>query len=391
MKLGIDRFFEEEIIDLNHRKVGLLVHPASINSKAVPTLDLFLNQPKVTVTQLFGPEHGIWGCAQDMVGVESAVDRHSQLPIKSLYGSTVDSLKPTATDFRDVDILICDLQDIGSRYYTFIYTMAFCMEVCAKLNKEFVVLDRPNPINGVDIEGKILQKGFESFVGLYPLPIRHGMTIGELAHFFNEEFNIECNLKVVPMKGWKRSTFFDETKLPWVAPSPNMPTSETALVYPGMCLIEATNLSEGRGTTRPFEIVGAPFIDPHELALKLNELELEGVVFRGHVFRPMFQKWKDQNCGGVQIHIKDRKNFRPVLTGVALLKTIIDLYPNDFAWRDKPYEFVKEIPAIDLLSGDDLLRKGLEKHLALSKLTVDWEKGYEIFLKKRQKYLLYGN
>ncbi len=391
MQTGIDRLFEENLIDFKNKRVGLLLHPASVNAEVIPTLDIFLNQPEVTVTQLFGPEHGIWGCAQDMVGVESAIDSHSRLPVKSLYGSTVNSLKPTAKDLNEVDILVCDLQDIGSRYYTFIYTMAFCMEACAQLGKEIVVLDRPNPINGVNIEGKILQKGFESFVGLYPLPIRHGMTIGELANFFNEEFNIECNLKVVPMKGWKRSAFFDETKLPWVAPSPNMPTMDTALVYPGMCLIEATNLSEGRGTTRPFETIGAPFIDPHELALKLNELQLEGVVFRGHVFRPAFQKWKDQDCGGVQIHIKDRQVFRPVLTGVTLLKTIIDLYPNDFAWRDQPYEFVKEIPAIDLLSGDEMLRKKLEKHAPLKNITDDWEKGYDLFIKKRKKYLLYSN
>ncbi|MBI2340448.1 MAG: DUF1343 domain-containing protein [Deltaproteobacteria bacterium] len=389
VKTGIDRLFEEEIVDFKNKRVALLVHPASVNSRLQYTLDLFYENPKINLTRLFAPEHGLWGYAQDMIAVESQTDPRTSLPVKSLYGKNIASLKPTPADLADVDCVVCDLQDIGSRYYTFIYTMALTMQACAENNREMIVLDRPNPINGIDLEGKILKKGFESFVGLYPLPVRHGMTIGELAAYFNEECNIECNLKVVPMKGWKREMFFDATSLPWVPPSPNMPTLETALVYPGMCLLEATNLSEGRGTTRPFELAGAPFIDAHELAKNLSALHLEGVIFRPTTFRPTFHKWANEECGGVQLHVTDRKKFRPYLTGVAFLKTVIDLYPNDFQWRDKPYEFVSEIPAIDLLSGDAVLRKKLEAHASLEDIQKDWKEGYEEFLKKRQKHLLY--
>ncbi len=390
MQTGIDRLFSEDIVDFKNKRVGLLAHPASVNSRLIHTLTLFKNRDNITLTRLFGPEHGLWGQAQDMEEVGSTDDSFSGLPVTSLYGSTLETLKPSAKDLKDIDILVCDLQDIGSRYYTFIYTMAFCMEACANSNKEVLVLDRPNPINGVDVEGPLLKKGFESFVGAYAgLPVRHGMTIGELAHYFNEEFNIECDLQVIPMKGWKRSMMFEDTGLAWVLPSPNMPTVDTALVYPGACLIEATELSEGRGTTRPFELTGAPFIDAHPLADELNRIKLPGVIFRPAFFKPGFQKQANKNCGGVQWHVMDRKIFSSYLTGIAVLKTIIDLYPNEFSWREKPYEFVKDIPAIDLLSGSDTLRHQLEKHRSLEEIQKGWEEDRKSFLKKREKYLLY--
>lgn len=389
VQTGIDRLFKEDLIDFKNKKVGLLVHPASVDSKLNHTLDLFNKQPNVNLTQLFGPEHGICGTAQDMVSVDSETDPTTALPVKSLYGSDFESLKPADKDLSDVDILVCDLQDIGARYYTYIVTMAFCMEVCAKLDKEVVVLDRPNPINGITLEGPILKKGFESFVGLYPIPPRHGMTIGELAGFFNEEFNIGCTLEVVRMQGWMRHDYFDNTGLPWILPSPNMPTLETAVVYPGMCLFEATNISEGRGTTRPFELVGAPFIDALELAKKLNHLKLAGITFRPATFRPQYQKWQKEDCNGVQLHVTNRTLFKSYITGIAILKTIIDLYPNDFAWREKPYEFVTDIPAIDLLSGDKTLRKNLEAHASLEVIQKGWNQELDEFKKKRDQHLFY--
>lgn len=378
VRTGLDQIFSKKAV-FKGKKVALLAHPASVDSKLHHALDLFLKN-KIRLTQLFGPEHGITGTAQDMDSVESSVDAQTGLPIKSLYGLNLESLKPSPTDLKDVDILVCDLQDIGSRYYTFITTMVFCMQACATAGKKMIVLDRPNPINGVDMEGPLLEKGFESFIGLYPIPVRHGMTIGELALYFNEEEKIGCDLEVIPMKGWKRKMFFDETGLPWVPPSPNMPTLDTALVYPGMCLLEATNISEGRGTTKPFEFFGAPYIQAENLIAALNKLKLPGVFFRPLSFKPNFQKWAGENCQGAQIHITDRKKFRPYQTGRAVLKTILEMYPVYFKWRGKPYEFVTDIPAIDLLSGSSALRKNLETKSPLKNIGNKWP---------RNKYLLY--
>ncbi|MDO8519409.1 MAG: DUF1343 domain-containing protein [Deltaproteobacteria bacterium] len=383
------------------KRAALLAHPASIDSRFVHRIEWA--RKRYDLVKLFGPEHGIHGTAQDMDSVESSADPLTGLPVKSLYGATFDSLKPTQEDLRGIDVFICDLQDIGSRYYTFIYTMAFCMKACAESGIKMIVIDRPNPINGLHVEGPLLQKGFESFVGLYPLPVRHGMTIGELALYFNQEEKIGCELEIVRMKKWRRKMFFDETGLPWVPPSPNMPTPDTALVYPGMCLLEATQMSEGRGTTRPFEFFGAPYIQAEKLAVSLNKLKLPGVFFRPLHFRPNFQKWAGQNCQGAQIHVTDRKKFRPYLMGVSVLKTVMEMYPDDFQWRDKPYEFVSDIPAIDLLTGSDEFRKGITKTRAKGPLRGEAPPALPVeggdasplvidemeFLKKRKKYLLY--
>lgn len=391
MQTGIDRLFTVGALlpaPLHGKRVGLLAHQASIDSNKTHTLDILLKN-KINITKLFSPEHGLWGKVQDMESVDSGVDPKTKLPIKSLYGKTFESLKPTKKDLADIDVLVCDLQDIGSRYYTYAATMALCMQICAKNNKEVIVLDRPNPINGIDIEGKILKKGFESFVGLYPIPIRHGMTIGELASYFNKEEKIGCKLHVVKMEGWKREWYFDETGLPWINPSPNMRSVDAALLYPGMCLIEATNLSEGRGTNCPFELIGAPFINANNLTSTLNGLNLDGVSFKPTSFKPNFQKYAYQDCHGIEIQIIDKKRFKPVLTGIAILKTIHDFHPKDFKWRNKPYEFVSDIPAIDLLSGDDQLRKDIENKKSLEEIQKDWDVGYEEFLEKRKKCLLY--
>jgi uncharacterized protein YbbC (DUF1343 family) len=288
-----------------------------------------------------------------------------------------------------VEVLVCDLQDIGSRYYTFIYTMAFCMEVAAKTGTHVVVLDRPNPINGHQIEGNLVGKDFQSFVGCFPLANRHGMTIGELAQMFKGEFGLNCELTVVPMKGWHRRRYMDELEIPWVLPSPNMPTVDTAVVYPGMCLLEGTEISEGRGTTRPFEIFGAPFVESEKLVKRLEEYRLPGVRFRPLEFKPGFQKFAGQSCGGAQIHVTKRNVFKPLLTGVAVIKALHELYPNLFQYRHRDYEFVKDKPAIDLLMGNDQFRTQIEKGVSLKEIERSWEEDREKFLTVRKKYLLY--
>lgn len=390
LQLGIDRLFIECGRRLKGKRVGLLAHAASVNGRLQHTIDIIRAHPSIRLVKLFGPEHGFWGTAQDMVGVRTTVDERLKIPVVSLYGSTLDSLRPTYEDLKGIDTLICDLQDVGSRYYTYIYTMAYCLEACARAGIEIIVLDRPNPINGIDVEGKILKKGFESFVGAYPLlPARHGMTIGEAALFFNEAMKWGTKIHVVKMKGWKRRMFFNETGLPWVNPSPNMPSPNTALVYPGLCLVEATNLSEGRGTTRPFELVGAPFIDPFRLADELKKCRLPGVVFRPTSFQPAFQKWVGMKCQGVEIHVTERKKFRPLLTGVAILTAVKKLFPDDFAWRHQPYEFVSHIPAIDLLFGDDSLRKLLDHKTPFETIRRSMSREKTPFIEKRKPCLVY--
>lgn len=389
MLTGLDRLPTIAKKGLKGKRVGLLAHPASINSQRRHIIDVLREIKDVRVVQLFGPEHGIRGLAQDMEPVVSSVDSNTNLPVTSLYGKTLDSLTPRQEDLKDIETLIIDLQDIGTRYYTYIYTMAFCMRACATAKKDVWVLDRPNPINGIDIDGKILRKGFESFVGMYPLPIRHGMTIGELAQYFNEEGGIGCRLKVIEMEGWKREWFFDQTRLPWVNPSPNMRNLTSALLYPGLCLLEATNISEGRGTGGPFEYVGAPFIKPKELIERLKTFSLPSVDFSPLSFVPKIQKWAGMECHGVKVHVTDRMTISPILVGIALIQSIHDLYPKDFRWREAPYEFVTDIPAIDLLSGDDQLRHDIEEGNGLDQIEASWRGECEDFRKKRKKYLLY--
>jgi uncharacterized protein YbbC (DUF1343 family) len=389
MRTGIDQISTVIQKKLKGRRIGLLCHPASVNSKLQHILNILQPSPSIFVRTLFGPEHGIWGVAQDMEPVEGTKDLVTGLPVHSLYGSTLESLKPNGKMLDKLEAVVCDLQDVGSRYYTFAYSIAFMMQACRDAGIPVYVLDRPNPINGTDVEGGTIEKGFESFVGLYPIANRHGMTIGELACLFNEAFEIWADLTVVRMRGWKRKNYFEETKLPWVLPSPNMPTPETALVYPGMCLIEATEISEGRGTTRPFEVIGAPFLDPFRLAKRLGEFKLRGVFFRPLFFKPTFHKFAGQACGGVQLHVTDRKAFKSYLTGLAVLKAVHDLSPENFRWREKPYEFVGDIPAIDLLTGSDRFRKKLEAGKSWKEIREDSERGKSEFLKLRKNFLLY--
>ncbi len=387
---GLDVFLKNPKEYIQGTNLGLIVNHTSLTGDLVHSIVHLKNMKDCKIIKLFAPEHGLYGVDQDMAEVLDAKDPISGLTIESLYGKDSSSLTPGVKTFNEIDSLIFDIQDIGARYYTFIYTMANCMKICKETGIRMVVCDRPNPINGLQTEGNLVQEDQKSFVGQYPLLNRHGMTTGELAQLFSKEFGLDCDLKIVPMEGWKREMWYDETGLPWVAPSPNMPTLDTAVVYPGMCLIEGTHLSEGRGTTQPFELCGAPYIDSARLANRLNKEELPGVIFRPHYFKPTFQKWAKQICGGVFIHVTNRTEFKPLLTGIALIKTISELFPGEFEWRKEPYEFVSDRPAIDLLYGSAKLRELLMSSKdELKDIEASWEHDKKSFQKIRQGYLLY--
>jgi len=388
VRTGLDLFEKKWPLKLKDARVGLLVHPASVNRKLEHAVSLFLKSRKIRLKALFGPQHGIFGETQDnMVEWEGFRDSRTGLPVFSLYNKT---RKPEPAMLKDIDAIVIDLQDIGSRYYTFIWTMELCMQACLEMNKSVVILDRPNPIGGHIIEGPLLDLHYASFVGQRPLPVRHGMTIGEIGSYLRNEFYSSLDFHIIPMRGWKRKMWFDETGLPWVMPSPNMPTLDTATVYPGMCLLEGTNFSEGRGTTRPFEIFGAPFIEPGTLVKKLEEIELPGVVFRPMYFQPTFQKHAGRLCGGAQIHVIGRSKFRPFKTGVAVIKTVHDLYPEHFAWKRPPYEYETKKMPIDILAGTERLRKDIERGEKLDRMEERWEEESSQFDKEhRKKYLIY--
>jgi uncharacterized protein YbbC (DUF1343 family) len=371
------------------RRVGLVTNHAAITGDFRHAVPLFANDSRWTLVRLFGPEHGIWGEAQDMATVDHATDPATGLAVRSLYGRTFEELSPRESDLDGLDTLVVDLQDVGSRYYTFVYTMALCMRVAAKAGIRVVVLDRPNPLGGLAVEGNILDLDFTSFVGMYPLPVRHGMTAGELACCFMEHDRLDLDLVVIPMYRWTRSMWWNDTGLPWVLPSPNMPTPETAAVYPGMCLVEGTNLSEGRGTTRPFEVWGAPWLDPFELAADLNALDFPGVAFRPHFFKPTFQKHAGAVCGGVQTHVTDRNVFEPWRTGLWCIKVARDLDPDAFEWRREAYEFVTEHPAIDLLTGDPAYRVIVDEEGDLDAWIRDARVQSAAFAERRREWLLY--
>jgi uncharacterized protein YbbC (DUF1343 family) len=384
---GLDRIEPLWPRDLKAARVGLVAHPASINNGLNHAVDVLRRSKKIRLTALFGPQHGIHGQTQDnMVEWEGFRDPDTGLPVYSLYGKT---RKPGPEMLADLDALVIDLQDVGSRYYTFIWTLDLCMQACAETGKAVVVLDRPNPVGGRITEGPVLDPEYASFVGLRPLPVRHGMTIGELGLYLRDRFYPGLDFTVVPMQGWKRTKWFDGTGLPWVLPSPNMPTLETALVYPGMCLLEATNISEGRGTTRPFEIFGAPFIHPETLLKVLREFKLPGVAFRPLHFQPTFQKHAGTVCGGAQIHVIDRERFKPFKTGVAVLKAIHNTYPREFAWKQPPYEYEEVKLPIDILAGTDRLRKDIEAWADLKDMEAWWKEEARAFEKIRKKYLIY--
>ena len=353
MKVGLplDTLTELWPSKLHAARIGALLHPASVSAKlehASRVLERH-NGDLFRIAAFFGPQHGFLGQTQDnMIEWKSYEHPRLRVPVYSLYG---EERAPTAEMLRDVDVLMVDLQDIGTRYYTFIWTLYLAMRACEKHEVEVIVLDRPNPINGLTTEGPLLDLNYKSFVGMHPIPVRHGRTIGELAQQFRDEAFPQCRLSILPMKNWERAMWFDQTGLPWVMPSPNMPTLDTATVYPGMCLLEGTNISEGRGTTRPFEIFGAPFIHADELAGELNALQLPGVFFRETYFQPAFQKFSGELCAGAQLHVTDRDRFQPFRTGVEVIKSIRKLYRDQFEWKQPPYEYEWNRLPIEVLIG----------------------------------------
>jgi uncharacterized protein YbbC (DUF1343 family) len=382
---GIEILLDSKRNLIRGARVGVVVHPASVLPDLQHTADALLACEDCHLVSLFGPQHGARGEKQDnMIESQFYQDPDTGLPVHSLYGET---RCPTRDMMQNIDVLLFDLQDVGTRVYTFIYSMAYCMEACAEFGKRMIVLDRPNPINGRQVEGNLLNPDYRSFVGLYSIPMRHGMTTGELARLFNSE--LDCDLTVVPMEGWERGHWFDQTGLPWVQPSPNLPTLDSAAVYPGMVLVEGTCLSEGRGTTRPFELVGAPFIRGRHYAEALNALHLPGVWFRPAYFQPTFQKWAGRMCGGVQLHVKDREVFEPYLAGIAVIATAHTLYPESFQWRNPPYEYEEEKLPIQILTGGADIPDMILRGAPLEQLRQSWQKDVSGFLRRREKYLLY--
>ncbi|MHB8417303.1 MAG: exo-beta-N-acetylmuramidase NamZ family protein [Myxococcales bacterium] len=390
VRTGLDVLVAQSFRPWRGLRLGVICNPTTVDRRLSHLADLLADRSDLKLVRLFGPEHGVRGTAQDMIGVDGvARDGRSGVPVVSLYGGSFESLAPSQEALADLDALVFDVQDVGSRYYTYIYTMMLCMEAAARAKIAVWVLDRPNPVGGVELEGNLVQEGFQSFVGMHPLPVRHGMTAGELAALFKAERRLDCELHVVAMEGWRRAMLQDETGLPWIPPSPNMPTLDTALCYAGQCLLEGTNLSEGRGTTRPFEIFGAPFVDPHALAERLGALDLPGVAFRPLWFQPTFHKHAGQPCGGLMLHVTDRRTYRPFATGLAVIAAARELWPREFRWRTERYEFVEDRLAFDLLCGTDEIRRAIEAGRSVADLCASWASEQAAFAKGRAPYLRY--
>lgn len=389
MRVGLERLLENPKRWLGNARTGLVANPTSVDRQLNHAVDLMHHHRDIDLRLLFGPEHGLRGSAQDMIGVDDARDPTTGLPEISLYGESLDSLSPTYEHLSQIDALVFDIQDVGARYYTYAATMALCMRAAKSYPVKVVVLDRPNPIGGLQIEGGGVDAGLESFCGLYSIPQRHAMTVGELARLYNNTFGIGCELEVVACEGWHRAAYYDECNLPWIMPSPNLPTLDTAIVYPGMCLLEGTNLSEGRGTTRPFELVGAPFIDARALAHELANYPLSGVRFRPCTIEPRFHKFARQPCGALQLHVTDRRAFDAYRTGIAVLVAVKSLWPNEFAWRPERYEFRDDVPAIDLLTGTSLVRAAIDADKDLDNVMQVACSGTELYEAGRNGALLY--
>lgn len=377
VELGVDRLMENPEI-LKGKRVGLITNPTGINAERTSIVDLFDQSDDFELTALYGPEHGVRGDAQAGSTVSSYIDDVTGLPVYSLYGATK---KPTPEMLQDVDVLVFDIQDVGTRYYTYIYTMAYAMEAAAENGIPFVVLDRPNPQGGLRVDGPVLDPDYSSFIGLYPIPLKHGMTVGELAQLFNTEYQIQADLEVVKMKGWKRSMMYEDTGLPFVMPSPNMPTTDTVNVYPATGLFEGTNLSEGRGTTKPFQLIGAPYIKAHDYANELNELELPGVAFRAASFTPTFSKHAGKLTHGVEVYVTDPVRFESTRTGIAMIQTAHDMYPDDFEFLANDF--------ITKLTGNAYVKDMILEGAPLEDILTKIEDERDAFLPIRKEYLLY--
>jgi uncharacterized protein YbbC (DUF1343 family) len=387
VRVGLERLLDEDRSLLADARIALVSNPASIGRGFRHAAEVLADDPEIDLVALFGPQHGFRSDLQDnMIETPHALDARRRIPIHSLYSETRE---PTAEMLRDIDVLVIDLQDVGTRVYTYVYTMANCMRAAARHGVRVVVCDRPNPVGGVAIEGPILRPECVSFVGQFPIPLRHGMTIGELARLFNQEFAIGAALDIVPLDGWQRAMYFDDTGLPWVMPSPNIPTLDSAIVYPGAVLFEGTMLSEGRGTTRPFELIGAPWIDAEALAAAMNARGLPGVHFRATFFEPTFQKHAKQTCGGCQVHVLDRQAFQPVRVAVELIDEFRRQSPAAFAWRQPPYEYEHDKWPIDILFGSDRLRTTIDAGGDVAKLVASWGDDDDAFRRTRERYLMY--
>jgi len=386
ISLGSERLLASARLD--GQRVGIVCNPASVDHQFVHIVDRLGGHSRAKLSAIFGPQHGFRSDVQEnMIETGHAHDDLRRVPVYSLYSETRE---PTAEMLKGLDVLVIDLQDVGTRIYTYIYTMAYCLTAARKHGLPVIVCDRPNPIGGVSVEGPMLDPGFESFVGLYPIPMRHGLTIGELARLFNEHFGIGAKLEVVQMEGWRRQMYHDDAGAPWVMPSPNMPTLDAAIVYPGTVLFEGTNVSEGRGTTRPFELIGAPWVIAEPFAAALNRRTLAGVVFRPAVFEPTFHKHAKESCGGCQLHVTDRKTFRPVLAAVLLLEAFRSASRERFRWRDPPYEYEHEKLPIDILAGSAALREQLDADVPAEAIARSWEAGVAAFEKIRTQFLIYA-
>jgi uncharacterized protein YbbC (DUF1343 family) len=385
VRLGSERLLASGALE--NKRVGIVSNPASVDASLQHIVRAIANEPGVTLGAIFGPQHGYRADVQDnMIETGHAHDSLRGVPVYSLYSETRE---PTGEMLNGLDVLVVDLQDVGSRIYTFIYTMANCLRAGRKHGVPVIVTDRPNPIGGEGVGGPTLVKGFESFVGQFPIPMRHGMTIGELARYFNETFDLGADLTVIPMENWRRAMYYEDTGLPWVMPSPNVPTVDTTIVYPGTVLFEGTNVSEGRGTTRPFELIGAPWVDPETLAETLKAHDLPGVHFRPVVFEPTFQKHAKKACGGCQIHVLDRREFRPVETAVALLAEIRAQNVSEYQWRQPPYEYEHDKLPFDILAGSSELRQQIEAGLPARTIYDSWTRQVERFRTERKPFLLY--
>ncbi|MCB0286015.1 MAG: DUF1343 domain-containing protein [Calditrichaeota bacterium] len=388
---GLDILKKNNFNLFKGRKTGLVCNQASVAGTLEHAVDLFYaahQSGKLSLNALFGPQHGLWGHTQDnMIEWEGGFkDPRTMVPVYSLYG---ENRKPTGNMLDGLEVLVIDMQDVGAKYYTFIWTMALCMEACQENDIEVVVLDRPNPIGGNQVEGPFRHGEFTSFVGWHDMAIRHGLTIGEIAKYLLHYHYPDCQLTVVEMQGWKRDMYFEATGLPFAMPSPNIPATESTVVYPGQCLLEATNISEGRGTTRPFELFGAAFVDGWQFAEAMQSYHLPGVVFRPLLFQPTFHKFADEICGGCFIHVVNRQMFKPFLTTIALLREMIHLYPDDFAWKNPPYEYEYIKMPFDILASNDWLRQMLEAQAPLAEMEARWLPDTAEFEEIRKSFLLY--
>jgi uncharacterized protein YbbC (DUF1343 family) len=387
VQTGLERFLESPPAWVDNARLGLLCNAASVDRKLNHARKLIQRRFPDKLAALYCPQHGFFAEKQDNM-IESAdiIDPDLNIPVFSLYGKT---RIPTEEMLNPIDVLLVDLQDVGTRVYTFIYTLSYCLEAAQAFNKKVVVLDRPNPINGLAVEGNCLDPDSRSFVGRYPLPMRHAMTIGELARLFNERFEIGCNLDVIVMKGWRRSMFFQQTGLPWVPPSPNLPRAVSAMVYPGQVLWEGTNVSEGRGTTLPFELFGAPYIIPEKILSSIDPESIPGIILREVLFEPTANKWQAQACRGFQIHVTNPNEFRPYQTSLHLLQAVILNHRKAFKWKQPPYEYETQRLPIDLIIGDRKIRERLENLESMDQIIESWQPNLNEFVDISRGFHLY--